>query len=202
MASISEFGIPGVGTGIIRPKLLHQFRVVFYKPSTDFTEVDEALMLLAEQIVKADCRQPIEFQSNPFGLIMANKPLKLTFNDDIVNNAVNAILEAVNNDKRFDVAVEQLDGDVTVVSRTCYHDAYFVSLKEDSAYDYNYTTNKSSLQLNIDVLDPLLCSHPELLKMVQAFTKSLNITVSKDDQRTVCVNKTVSIQYSKMELRT
>ncbi len=90
MSTISDFGIPGVNTGILQPKLSNRWRVTFagMAAGADSTAVSWQAVSVSRPTLKFD-----EVKLNRYNSVawIASKyefdPMKLTLEDDVTNQA-------------------------------------------------------------------------------------------------------------------
>jgi len=162
MATLSNFGIPGAGSGILHPKLKNKWRVTFQDIGRIVSGVNSRNVSMQATTVT---RPQLEFEEVPIHrynsvAYVSGKhtwsPISLTLEDDITSLAtrvVKAQLEtqqrlvgvdldgrwlntaATGSDYKFSMKIEQLDGDEGVVE-TWIMEGCFLQAVDFSDLDY------------------------------------------------------------------
>lgn len=162
MATLSSFGIPGAGSGILHPKLKNKFRVTFQDIGRIVSGVNSRNLTMQ---ATTTTRPQIEFEEvaihryNSVAYVSGKhswSPISLTLEDDITGLAtrvVKAQLEtqqrlvgidldgrwlntaATGSDYKFGMKIEQLDGDEGVVE-TWILEGCFLQAADFSDLDY------------------------------------------------------------------
>ena len=114
---ISNFGIPGVSTGILQPKLKNRF-VVSFK-----TEDGKTFKWLSQQVISL----------TNIGVDKCNQ-FDLKFEDDVQNNALEEVI-ALKNSGKFETQLFVLDGNETVLQSMTFTNCSINHIKF-SDYDY------------------------------------------------------------------
>lgn len=163
MATLSSFGIPGVGSGIYHPKLKNKWRVTFQDMAKLVSGVNSRDLSMQATTVT---RPQIEFEEVPIHrynsvAYVSGKhtwsPINLTLEDDITGLATKVVkgqLEtqqrivgvdldgrwlntaATGSDYKFGLKLEQLDGDETVVE-TWIMEGCFIQAADFTDLDYS-----------------------------------------------------------------
>jgi hypothetical protein len=163
MATLSSFGIPGVGSGIYHPKMKNKWRVTFQDMGRLVSGVNSRDLSMQATTIT---RPQIEFEEVPIHrynsvAYVSGKhtwsPVNLTLEDDITGLATKVVkgqLEtqqrlvgvdldgrwlntaATGSDYKFGMKLEQLDGDETVVE-TWILEGCFIQAADFSDLDYS-----------------------------------------------------------------
>ncbi len=168
MATLSNFGIPGVGSGILHPRLKHKFRITFTKMAALISgTASENLSMQVTNITLPNLTfEEVTLHRYNSTAYVAGKhswePISVTVEDDINGVAASVIrnqLEtqqriigadlnslwlntaATGSDYKFGVKIDQLDGDETVVQQWLLEGAQIMS----SDYgDRDYSASESA----------------------------------------------------------
>jgi hypothetical protein len=145
MANLQTFGVPGVGSGILHPKMSNRFGVYFTCASTLPAElVTKLLSALSMQTVAVEL--PIQTFRPPFSgpsrksfkSIGTKNGLKIRFQDDVTNHVASALDFLANHATDLTVLVAKLDGDEGVTEAYLFGRVRMDSV-EHSALDYACT---------------------------------------------------------------
>lgn len=176
MSSISQFGIPGVSTGILQPNLRHRFRVTFHDRHGDPLSVSDQLAAQVIEVGAYNLKDPLA----KFGMIGGGQATTLVFQDDIANNAAHSIIQLSNRDN-FTVRIDYLDGANTVIRTVSLTDVQIAEVQFDklsyagtppqsvSDASYHFTPN---LNHRDDQVSPLVSELSALVDGIRVVTET------------------------------
>lgn len=195
MASLSNFGIPGVGSGILHPILKNRFRIAFHDDNgVKLPYSDE----LAMQAVKVSSFLQ---GNNSFGLTSSDTVV-VTLQDDVTCRAARAVQELFNIPSgNFKFIVEYLDGNEGLI-RTATFSFCRLATVEHGELDYAGGSSRERLRLNIphregSLIDALKENPAALAIMTLLNGASMSVT---DPESNATVETTLSISYETVEL--
>lgn len=167
MATIRDFGIPGVGFGILEPKRKNKFRVTFSKFGFPLNPSDVSLQATKVSQPKLDFQEVTVHRYNSRAWLAGKhewSPMTMTFEDDITSRAVKVVREQMQRQQqiigltgpylatasegsayKFATIIDQLDGNQAVLS------TWFVEgcwIKTMTPTELDYTTGE---QVTIDL---------------------------------------------------
>lgn len=158
MATINDFGIPEVGTGVLHPKLKHKWRVTFANLGGG-TET-KPVSMQAKTITRPNLQfQEVELHRYNTKAYVASKhswePLQLTIEDDITNTATKVIQDqlqkqqfligaegpwlasaSTGSDYKFTVYLDLLNGNEAIVEKWTY-EGVFIAQCDWGDMDYS-----------------------------------------------------------------
>jgi hypothetical protein len=135
MASVSEISIPGVGTGILYPKISNRFLVEFF--DQDGGQCGE---WLTQQVISiATLTKNFTGSLKKFGLVSVRElSTTILVEDDVTNHAAREIAELAGmNEDGFEIHVTQIDGDEKKLNTTILKDCVISGYMID-ALDYGF----------------------------------------------------------------
>ena len=180
MSTVSDSGVPGVGTGILHPKHRNRFRVLFLKTGTEYRallnklqedSLIEELRELSLQVVAADTGSE---ELTTSGLTHRTNRLIITLEDDITNRAVDAIRtwqQLQSEGRTFDVWVDCMDGNDRVIDRYVFIQCSMEALQHSRWHYGAGSLGNMSMELHMPetyVADEAFENVPALFKAVIA----------------------------------
>lgn len=182
MSQLSDMGIPGVASGILSPKLVNRFRVLFEALGSDFT-------ILSQQVVRVD------------GLIQSRDGtgfINIVIEDDISGHTLFA-LQQLWETGAFKIRIEHLDGNACLTNAIELRDCGVVKIRH-GALDYAGGSRSPRLVLNTKQwmgpgIDELRDSSPAAAALLTLLNGA---TISMEDPELnapATVQHTVVIKY-------
>lgn len=174
MATLADFGIPGVGTGILHPKMKHKYRVLFAglgRLIPGVNSKDISAQVTTTSLPNITFQEITLHRYNSTAYVAGKhewQQINMTIEDDITglaSAAVKAQLEtqqrivgmdlpgqwlnsaATGSDYKFAVTIDQLDGNDTIVSQWKLEGAFFVSA-DFGDRDYS-SSDAATIQLTL-----------------------------------------------------
>lgn len=190
MAKVSEQGIPGVGTGILQPKITNRFRVVFNKA---------ALLPVSMQIIKIYPPE-VDFGLASAGLI-SNKQIYFEYQDDVLSGASKALHKFGEKGLPFNLTIEILNGNDVVLEKMCFTSCTVNQITHVNPLDYScggdstmhVRVNPKGLVGNLPESVP---GGPELLELLYKFFYNMKIDVDNAyDKPSAAVTRGVTLSF-------
>jgi hypothetical protein len=160
MATLADFGIPGVGSGILHPKMTYRFSVLFKAELNEGANADEAqahLRHLSMQVVTVAIPtrtfDPIQrggqLSLPQFKNISTKGDLVIEVEDDVGNKVAAAVEYVVQNCTNLTATVLKLDGNEGVLEAFKY--GVILRSMEHSVLDY---AGSGSSKITGDITHP------------------------------------------------
>lgn len=170
-----------IETGILYPKLRHQFRVRF---RADVELLHDAG--LKQEDLQAISLQIISFWPPSIDLHNAIKTtmkdtFSFIFEDDVLNKAIKAVLKAP---KELDIMIDTLDGLGEPLETITYTGCNFLQVKQLDGFDYAGGGPHGVTKIRINAPEIVgaaveeLKGGPELLALLKPFYDNISITMS------------------------
>ena len=174
MATLADFGIPGVGNGILHPKMKHKYRVLFaglgrLVPGTNSKDI--SAQVTTTTLPNISFQEVTLHRYNSIAYVAGKhewQQINMTVEDDITglaSAAIKAQLEtqqrivgmdlpgqwlntaATGSDYKFAVTIDQLDGNETVVSQWKLEGAFIITA-EFGDRDYS-SSDAATIQITL-----------------------------------------------------
>lgn len=112
MTSLSDFGVPGIGVGILHPMMIHDWRAGFLD---DAGSISEEYMPIAAQLLSIS-------PYKQFANVKYPSELTLTLEEDVTCKLSRAVQKLITETGPLKFVIENLDGTGTPLRRTVFHD--------------------------------------------------------------------------------
>jgi hypothetical protein len=188
MATLKEMGIPADIYGILQPHIKWSWQIRFIKEDGSIIPGSEVLTRQAIKI--SSIKQEGPSCLSRFGLITASSKFKLTFEEDILNKAMDSV-QYLYSLEDFNIAIDLLTGDGQISRTTTIKNAKISKIKHgDLDYAGGRSGKQSDLNLRIpeqikDQLD-LMSADSLGAFVVNLFTKcQISVSTPSSDSSTI-----------------
>ena len=148
MTTLKEMGIPAGGNGILRPHIKWSWQIRFIKEDGSMIPGSE---ILTRQAIKiSSIKQGGPSRLSRFGLITATNKFKLTFEEDILNKAMDCV-QYLYSLENFNIAIDLLTGDGKISRTTTIKNAKIAKIKHG---DLDYTGGESGKHSDLNLRIP------------------------------------------------
>jgi hypothetical protein len=176
-----------ITSGILRPKFKHQFRVVF----TD-SHGQDILQTITQQVIRISGFEYPGTRTQP-------NYITIQIEDDLIGSAMNRVYDLIDSEESFNMILQLLDGNDTVVESFIFNPAQFISV---SVSDYDYNTTAVKYITSFNNLDLLEADNDHnyfenvVIRIFKKLSKFTTLTEQQSKTNTCLVHHRVDIQYS------
>lgn len=170
MATINDFGIPGVGTGILHPKMKHKFRVTFANMGggVDSQPLSMQAVTVSRPVLSFEEVELHRYNSRAWVAGKHNwEPINVTFEDDVSSTATSVIQAQVQQQQfligaegqwlaaagegslyKFVTYLDMLDGNEQVIERWTLEGCWLMNIDYT---ELDYSDGGAAVQITVQI---------------------------------------------------
>lgn len=197
MASLSSIGAPGIGSGILHPKMTHNFQVLFIVKgkATENTAITRQLLSVHDLPApcavqkRAETENSITYELDPGA---SERAFVFKLDDDVTNTAIRQLYELMGD--RFVVAVQLLDSNGKVIEEYSFNGA---TVGEINSNDLDYAGGPETHRRAMVEFPSYLTSQlSQEQKEVQQVLTGMTIKWNTGEESAASCKKSVWINYT------